>query len=166
MRTLLLILLLPMGVLGQVMNEKVLAFAEENLGKKIKNGFCGYLVTEALLSAGWNDAYTKSGYAIYGKSIKKEDLIPGDIVYYKKTDGNHVSIVKFVKENGELVLLEQNGAFKPKDRMVREVEEDWGNTTYKGGEIIFYRPFNFNKVSLRKLASVYFPKKYFPAWDR
>jgi hypothetical protein len=159
MRTLLLILLLPMGVLGQdysgyadelrvdysvlpEANRRILEFCDANLGKKVGNGICGVLANEAVKASGLELRRSKkTGYPIFGKEVNFKKVLPGDIIEFK----NHVTIVYRVV--GDYVYcIEQNGAFKPKERKVRIVRYDLDFERKHGEVLEFYRPQNIRGI--------------------
>jgi signal peptidase I len=136
MRTLLLILLLPLEVLGQdysgyadelrvdysvlpEANRRILEFCDANLGKKVGNGICGVLAAEAVKASGLELRWSKrTHYPVFGKEVNFKKVLPGDIIEYT----NHVSIVYRV-EGDYIYLIEQNACYKPKDRKVRIVRD-------------------------------------------
>jgi hypothetical protein len=150
MLRILLFVLIPVIVIGQERNQKMLEFAEMNLGKKVGIGLCEDLVEAAAKYSGVKikqhklSLFSSGYYQSYGKKIKYDNVIPGDIIYYKRSSlsNSHFAIIKSVDENGDLELYEQAGNMRPKDRMVRVVEEDFRNAydVKMKTKFYFYRP--------------------------
>ena len=63
------------------LNAKVLAFAEENAGKKVGNGECWTLADEALRAAGAKRPHTGGfGANVFGKEVALKEALPGDVL--------------------------------------------------------------------------------------
>jgi hypothetical protein len=80
MKTLLLLMLFPMLVLGQeipIKNKVILNYATTNYGKKVGTGLCDDLVSEAADLAGVKLRVNKRGYRAYGKQISPKRILPG-----------------------------------------------------------------------------------------
>ena len=82
-------------------NQKMLEFAETNMGKKIGNGICASFVNEAMHYA-TGTAYWGNGRKI---DLKRELIQPGDVLYmrwFKRKWGrktqSHVAVVLEVIE--------------------------------------------------------------------
>jgi hypothetical protein len=152
----------------EYLNQQVLAFAHENMGKKIGRGECWDLAAQPLkaLGATWNNKF------VFGKKIAtggssglklEPDMIPmpGDIIHFSKVksswtksypDGrkawgsetigmpDHVAILKKFDGKTLLTLLHQNVSGK---RYMVETTTDITNV--KSGIFIIYRPFREKK---------------------
>jgi hypothetical protein len=152
----------------EYLNKQVLAFAHENMGKKIGRGECWDLAAQPLkaLGATWNNKF------IFGKKIgtggasglkleRDMTLMPGDIIHFLKVktswtknypDGrrasgsetigmpDHVAILKKYDGKTLLTLLHQNVSGK---RYMVETTTDIANV--KSGVYIIYRPFREKK---------------------
>ncbi len=101
---------------AQTVNEKVIAFVNTNMGKKVGTGQCWDLASAALNYAGakWTSPWefgTKVNYA-------SQTVTPGDIIHFKKVKykhGNfigeypeHTAIIYKVLKKGEWQIAEQN----------------------------------------------------------
>jgi hypothetical protein len=110
------IVLLQFGFIAPTVNEKIIAFVDKNLGKKVGTGQCWDLASAALNSAGakWTSPWgfgTKLNYST-------EPVKPGDIIRFKNVkfkNGNfigtypeHTAIIYKVKKKGEWKIAEQN----------------------------------------------------------
>ncbi len=152
----------------EYLNEQVLAFAHEKMGKKIGRGECWDLAAQPLkaLDATWNNKFVfgKKVAAGDSKGLKLEpgmSLIPGDIIHFLKVksswtksypDGrkawgsetigmpDHVAILKKFDGKTTLTLLHQNVSGK---RYMVETTTDIANI--KSGSFIIYRPFREKK---------------------
>jgi hypothetical protein len=101
-------------------NKIVLDYVNTKIGKKIKTGICFDFVAEALdnVDPNWRKRtkrFHKPQY-IYGKYIKRNKLLPGDIVLYEWRDvsinskrrTSHVCIVYSIDKDGNIKVAEQN----------------------------------------------------------
>lgn len=103
-----------------ILNQQIISFVDQKIGKKVGRGECWDLAQEALdkYNAEWN------GNLLFGKEIdpKKEVVLPGDIVQFEKVkvkyfDGkyeiseeyqHHTAIVYSVDNKGNYQLAQQN----------------------------------------------------------
>jgi hypothetical protein len=94
-------------------NERIVAFIETNMGKKVGNGQCWTLANQAFISA---DTKRPAGLGlrVWGRLVdpKEEDVLPGDIVEYDRgKDAKfpaHTAVVYERVRRGQFVLAEQN----------------------------------------------------------
>lgn len=117
---------------GQSLGDKVLQFAQDNLGKKVSNGQCWDLAERALRKAGAKTSNTyydgnkqKFGDAdyVWGKKIAQNELKAGDIIQFrdyevklKKPNGawitvgrpHHTAIMESKNSDGSITVIEQN----------------------------------------------------------
>lgn len=158
-RLLLLALLFGMGGLAQTtnsafhqrtgtINQRVLAFVQSNMGKKVGRGECWDLAAEALNNAGasWDGGY---GWGVV-LDPGKDSILPGDVIQFKDVEleweeGNsrnrmtmphHTAVVMEVKAPGVFVIAHQN--FGPIGRKVGTTELVLAHV--KKGRTTFYRP--------------------------
>jgi hypothetical protein len=152
----------------EYLNEQVLAFAHEQMGKKIGRGECWDLAAQPLNSLGatWDKhfAFGKKVAAGDAKGLKLEPgmrLIPGDIIHFVSVrsswsksypDGrrawgsesigspDHVAILKKFDGKSILTLLHQNVSGK---RYMVETTTDIANI--KSGKFTVYRPYREKK---------------------
>lgn len=148
------------------LNQKVLAFAKDQLGKKVGDGECATLAVQALREAKAKPWFISSeGEYIWGKLVRtvtpKSNLsgeaLPGDIVQFRdvttagKVGGTsfeasyslHTAIIAAVKDEGKVVeLLHQNfGEIQAKDEDRRKVQRSTLRfEDLKKGSIKVYRP--------------------------
>jgi hypothetical protein len=132
------------------LNAEVLAFAEENAGKKVGNGECWTLADEALRAAGAKRPNTGGfGVYVFGKEVALKKVLPGDILQFEgvrferhKSDGSwywfefphHTAVVAAAK--GRTITLwnqHVNG-----DKKVRKTVIDLDDL--QKGTITAYRP--------------------------
>ncbi len=130
------------------LNQAILKTLKPYLGQKVLRGECWDVVSLALneTQAKWN------GYDVFGRAYdyRKECIAPGDIIAFKgvKFGGmqngmkyfeemeKHFAVVKEVRPNGELLLLQQNtGRFGKK---LGESSIFLGDL--KKGKLEFFRP--------------------------
>ena len=131
-----------------VLNAKIIAFVDKNIGKKVGRGECWDLAQIPLdeYHADWDGQYN------YGKKIdyKKDKILPGDIIQFEKVvikqqEGNkfiitnlphHTAIVYEVLGDGIFKIANQNTNTHGKKVSIDEL-----NTNYlTKGKIQFYRP--------------------------
>jgi hypothetical protein len=130
------------------LNSEILNVLKPYVGKKILRGECWDVVSLAL-----NETHAKwNGYDVFGTpyDYKKECISPGDVIAFKGVkfggiqNGNkyfeemekHFAVVKEVRPNGELLLLQQNtGRF---GRKLGESSIFIGDL--KKGKMEFFRP--------------------------
>lgn len=158
-RLLLLALLLDVGGLAQTtnraynqftgtVNQRVLGFVRDNIGKKVGRGECWDLAAEALNSAGaaWDGRY---GWGVV-LDPGKDTILPGDVIQFKDVEleweeGNgrsrmsmshHTAVIMEVKAPGVFVIAHQN--FGPVGRKVSTTELVMAHV--RRGRITFHRP--------------------------
>ncbi len=144
------LLLFYSNVFSQVppLNQKILDFVKQNMGKTVDRGECWDLAAVPLyeFNAKWDGKFT------FGKPIdpNKDVVFPGDIIQFfdvvfeyqkddaviKETMKQHTAIVYKVNRKKEYVIAHQNTS-------------DWGRVVgtstinlnnLKVGKILFYRP--------------------------
>lgn len=142
------------------LNEKVVAFARSNLGKRVGDGECTALAVEALRHAGARRPRPRSG--VWGDELEAlVDARPGDILQFEdavfvrsrtRPDGavvtqtfsfpHHTAIVARVRRRGPrpvFVILHQNvGVEGEEARAVQEWTIDLGEK--RRGSVKAYRP--------------------------
>jgi len=148
------------------LNQKVLAFTKDNLGKKVGDGECATLAVQALREAKAKPWFiSPEGEYIWGKLVRtvtpKTNLggeaLPGDIVQFRdvtttgKVGGTtieasyplHTAVIAAVKDDGKIVeLLHQNyGEVQAKDEDRRKVQRSTLRfEDLQKGSIKIYRP--------------------------
>ena len=122
-------------------NQRVLRFAQSQLGKKVGNGQCWTLGNEALRFAG---AQTAIGYT-FGREVTMKQLLPGDILQFRSArfeNGNsfvflgtpdHTAIVESI-QGTRVTILHQNAGGK----FVTRMTIDFKNMTT--GKVTAFRP--------------------------
>lgn len=129
-------------------NEQVVDFVQDRMGKKVGRGECWDLAAEALNSAGatWDGSYG------WGVVIEPgtDSILPGDVIQFKDVElewveGNsrnrmtmphHTAVVIDVKAPGVFIIAHQN--FGPIGRKVGTTELVLAHV--KKGRTTFYRP--------------------------
>lgn len=145
-----LLLLITLDVSGQIsdsipeLNKQIVAYVQTVIGKKVDRGECWDLANQALTrnNADWKFPTT------FGKlyNPEKQSIFPGDLVQFsnvkiKNKNGEtwtfpkHTAIVMEVRDNGVLLLAEQNVNGK---KIVLIDELDYKNKL--SGKMEFYRP--------------------------
>ncbi len=125
-------------------NKKIIAFCDNQMGKKVGKGECWDLAASALneASAKWESPYG------FGKEIndKKEIVFPGDIIQFEgvklvypdkswKSFPKHTAIIYKVQSKGEYTIAEQNSNGK---RFV--ILSDVNLNNLNKGKYQIYRP--------------------------
>jgi hypothetical protein len=130
-----------------VTNRKVLEYVKTVIGKKVDRGECWDLANQALTyaNAKW-EFPTKFGKPV---NYKTEMIIPGDIIQINNVTmesktatsivrwkmKEHTAILFDVKENGKVMVAEQNV------NGMRKVQvNEWNLNDVKSGKMQFYRP--------------------------
>lgn len=129
-------------------NEQVVDFVQDRMGKKVGRGECWDLAAEALNSAGatWDGSY---GWGVV-VDPGKDSILPGDVIQFKDVElewveGNsrnrmtmphHTAVVVEVKAPGVFIIAHQN--FGPIGRKVGTTELVLAHV--KKGRTTFYRP--------------------------
>lgn len=118
-------------------NKKVLAFAVENMGKKIGNGECWTLVDQAYQEA--KAGRPTSDYYIWGDELEfgEDEIFPGDVIQTKprKKGVNHTALVMEVLGKGKFRVIEQNWSGKKVTTRTADYHK-WS----KNHHVRFYRP--------------------------
>jgi hypothetical protein len=128
-------------------NEKVLKYAEAQLGKQVGNGECWTLADEALAAAEAKRP-GRGGYGIYvfGRELKADEApLPGDIVQFYQA--------KFVSKNGAWSEMYQHTAVitEVKGGKIEVLHQNYNNVRKVGrwrfdpkeltkGKMLFFRP--------------------------
>jgi len=130
----------PGGVIPEL-NRKIVAFAVNNLGRRVGDGECWTLAAEALKQSG---AQPPRGY-VFGRAISLKEASPGDILQFKTArfetarerkllgTPNHTAIV-YATRDGKTFVLHQNFGSKK----VTTLDLDFQNLV--SGSVIAYRP--------------------------
>jgi len=131
------------------LNEKVLSFALDQMGKKVGNGQCTMLAVEALAFAG---ASPSLGYE-FGREIPQSEMKPGDILQFHTAKfvtrnswqlmgaPHHTAIVHRVR-GSKVAILHQNVG---NDKTVKKGAFDFKNLTM--GSVKVFRPEERSNVS-------------------
>ncbi|TNE52669.1 MAG: hypothetical protein EP338_14345 [Bacteroidetes bacterium] len=130
------------------LNQQVLKYVDQQIGKKVGRGECWDLAQEALdgISAKW-DGNLKFGRLI---NPKREAILPGDIIQFEKVrvkfqDGNfeitenyqhHTAIVYEVEGKTQLQIAQQNTSYSGKKVAVSPLDLK----NIDRGKIFIYRP--------------------------
>jgi hypothetical protein len=130
------------------LNNRVLSFATNSIGRSINNGNCWVFPRDALFYAGGRFPGPRGSYrtTVFGRVVSLNELRPGDIIafesatfasrgrIYARTGANHYAIVESVYR-GQITMLHQNWAGK------RYVIRGYCNPRdLVFGKIIYYRP--------------------------
>ncbi|WP_422928804.1 hypothetical protein [Singulisphaera sp. PoT] len=154
------------------LNQKVLDFSKDHLGKKVGDGSCVTLAVKALAEAG---AYQfplsrRDGDYVWGEPVASfRDALPGDILQFrdavfqgkKRYRGgrwetwhhsypHHTAVVSKVSDEGKTVLiLHQNIGRAETDDEAKKTVKEWTlkpDSLQKGGWVRIYRPVAANDV--------------------
>lgn len=145
------------------LNEKVVAFARDRLGKSVGDGQCSTLVVAALRDAGVRRP--RRGPGGWGEELKSlRDVRPGDILQFEgavfvrdrvRADGgletqtftfpHHTAIVARVRKQGPrpvLSILHQNVGLVGAEEAERKVVQEWTIAIgeKRRGTVKAYRP--------------------------
>jgi hypothetical protein len=139
-------LLFATSVAGQVHQEDILKFVNDNMGKKVGKGVCYELVQGAVrvYNPSYEMCYIKKDKDRYGKKVDLKSVAPGDIMVMSggtKHKANHVAIVYKV-DDGVIYIADQNtqGSLKNSIVEVREINYEWHEEYYGKVRYNFYRP--------------------------
>lgn len=147
------------------LNEKVVQFVKQNLGKPVGDGICVTLAVEALNEAGAKRyPFDRSGDYIWGEEVADfKDVLPGDILQFRDAVfkgqrslgggrrmhwhseyAHHTAVVAKVEKGGKLITIyHQNvatdGRPEAEKGNVQEGELRM-DSLQKGGWIKAYRP--------------------------
>src|SRR6266545_3177081 len=132
------------------LNQRVVQFAADHLGKKVGDGECATLIVEALRTTGAAAPVGDSeGRFTFGKPIERKALTAGDLIHFEKArfehksaDGGfswaefplHTAIVQRV-QGTRVTLLHQNYGGK---RTVQRLTLDLADL--KRGTVAYFRP--------------------------
>jgi hypothetical protein len=130
-------------IISQTTAEKMIAYTDKMMNKKVDRGECWDLVAFALNTAGANwTAPTTFGTPL---DYKKEKLQPGDVMVFENTEfkldngkmtfGQHYALVYSIKDENTIVIAHQN--FN-NVRKVTLIEIPLNSLTK--GKLTFYRP--------------------------
>jgi hypothetical protein len=148
-----------------LLNQKVLEFARERIGKKVDDGQCLSLAVEALRYGGAKSyPFDPSGDYVWGRPVASfKEALPGDILQFRNAvfEGkrwitkrrwvswhyeypHHTAIVSEVREGGCVVaILHQNvGAHDASDADKQVVQEASirPESLQAGGSVAIFRP--------------------------
>jgi len=141
-----LFLLCATSVAGQVHQDEIIKFVNDNLGKKVGGGVCYELVESSVRT--YNPDYdmriVKDDEERYGKKVKLSDVKPGDIMIMSggtKRKANHSCIVYKVVD-GDIYVAEQNTKASLKESVVEVnlLDYEWHLEYYGKVRYNFYRP--------------------------
>ena len=147
------------------LNQKVLEFARERIGKKVDDGQCLSLAVEALRYAGAKRyPFDPSGDYVWGRPIASfKEALPGDILQFRNAvfQGkrwiskrrwvswhheypHHTAIVSEVSEGGRVVaILHQNVGAHDADDAEKQVVQEASirpESLQAGGSVAIFRP--------------------------
>jgi hypothetical protein len=147
------------------LNQKILDFARENVGKQVGDGECSTLAYEALKSAGARRyPWERSGDFLWGRSVATfREAMPGDVVQFRNAvfDGkrwvtktrwvswhyeypHHTAVVAEIRDAGrEVVLLHQNVHGAGDDSTPVKLVQEGSirpESLQPGGKLCIYRP--------------------------
>ena len=147
------------------LNQKVLEFARERIGKKVADGQCLSLAVEALRYAGAKRyPFDPSGDFVWGRPVASfKEALPGDILQFRNAvfQGkrwitkrrwvswhheypHHTAIVSEVREGGRVVaILHQNVGAHDADDATKQVVQEASirpESLQDGGAVAIYRP--------------------------
>ena len=137
------------------LNERVMAYVDQNMGKKVDRGECWDLAAGALAYANaYFDRSSKKSVKIFGKELdpKENEILPGDMIQFYKVkmkwkEGNaiyqsmlgnpdHTAIVYKVYGPGNYEIAHQNTSEWGRKVGVSNLNTD----RITGGKLKFYRP--------------------------
>lgn len=148
------------------LNQKVLDFAREQLGKKVGDGECTSFAIEALGAAGARrlPLSRRDGDYVWGREVEAfRDALPGDVLQFRDAVlhgkrslsrrrwiswhheyPHHTAIVSEVKEGGRVVsVLHQNVGGRNKTEAEKQRVQELTlrvDSLQEGGRIWIYRP--------------------------
>jgi hypothetical protein len=147
------------------LNQKVLEFARERVGKKVADGQCTSLAVEAVRYAGAKRyPYDPSGDFVWGRPVASfNEALPGDILQFRNAvfQGkrwitkrrwvswhheypHHTAIVLEVREGGRVVaILHQNVGAHDADDATKQVVQEASirpESLKAGGAVAIFRP--------------------------
>ena len=157
------------------LNQKVLEFTRERIGKKVDDGQCISLAVEALRFAGAKRyPFDPSGDYVWGRPIASfKEALPGDILQFRNAvfQGkrwitkrrwvswhyeypHHTAIVSDVREGGRVVaMLHQNVGAHDDDDATKQVVQEASirpESLQPGGSVAIFRPVARDKGEIRE----------------
>jgi hypothetical protein len=157
------------------LNQKVLEFARERIGKKVADGQCLSLAVEALQYAGAKRyPFPPSGDFVWGRPVASfKEALPGDILQFRNAvfEGkrwitkrrwvswhheypHHTAIVSEVREEGRVVaILHQNVGEHDADDATKQVVQEASirpESLQAGGAVTIYRPVSRDEGEIRR----------------
>jgi hypothetical protein len=165
----------PPAVPNPPLNQKVLEFTRERIGKKVADGQCLSLAVEALRSAGAKVyPFDQSGDYVWGRPVASfKEALPGDILQFRNAvfQGkrwitkrrwvswhyeypHHTAIVSEVREKGRMVtILHQNVGAHDADDATKQVVQEASirpESLQDGGSIAIFRPVASDEGEIRR----------------
>jgi hypothetical protein len=147
------------------LNQKVLEFTRERIGKKVADGQCLSLAVEALRFAGAKRyPFDPGGDYVWGRPVASfKDALPGDIIQFRDAvfEGkrwltkrrwvswhyeypHHTAIVSEVREQGRVVaILHQNVGAHDADEATKQIVQEASirpESLQAGGTVTIFRP--------------------------
>jgi hypothetical protein len=157
------------------LNQKVLEFTRERIGKKVADGQCLSLAVEALRYAGAKRyPFPPSGDFVWGRPVASfKEALPGDILQFRNAvfEGkrwitkrrwvswhheypHHTAIVSEVREEGRVVaILHQNVGAHDADDATKQVVQEASirpESLQAGGAVAIYRPVARDEGEIRR----------------
>jgi hypothetical protein len=130
-----------------LLNQQVLAFARQHLGKRVGNGECWTLAADAITAAGGE---RPRGY-VHGRELRPgETVLPGDIMQFNsvrlenrkgwRTMGHphHTAVIQSASGSKTYSLLHQNFGGGEEGKKVQSITINLGELT--SGTVTIYRP--------------------------
>ena len=155
----LIVITLVLSQLPLPLNDKVVEFARSNLGRKVGDGECTALASEALRAAGasdrppWGDLLMNLADARPGDILLFENVVflqrkvrdDGAVVRQTLKSPRHAAIVSAVERVGKdlrLTVLHQNSGLKRADEEAKKTVQEWTFrlSEKKSGTLKVYRP--------------------------
>ena len=147
------------------LNQKVLEFVRERMGKKVGDGQCTSLASAALREAGARRyPFAPSGDFIWGRPVSSfQEALPGDVLQFRNAvfEGkrwvskrrwqswrqeypHHTAILAEVREKGAVVwILHQNVGASDADAATKQIVQETSIRTgslQEGGAVAIFRP--------------------------
>jgi hypothetical protein len=157
------------------LNQKVLEFASERIGKKVDDGQCISLAVEALRYSGAKRyPFEPSGDYVWGRPVASfKEALPGDILQFRNAvfEGkrwvtkrrwvswhyeypHHTAIVSEVREGGRVVaILHQNVGAHDADDATKQVVQEASirpESLQAGGSVAIFRPVAHDEGEIRR----------------
>lgn len=148
------------------LNQKVVSYARDNLGKRVGDGSCYTLAVEALGYAGARPfpLDRTNGDYVWGERVESvKEALPGDILQFRDAEfrgkrrlsggrwlswrysyAHHTAILTGVRERGKVItLLHQNVGSEGADDDEKQIVQEGTlrlDSLQKGGWVRIYRP--------------------------